>query len=66
LIVAIAERDRQVQAFKDVDKTLHKRLRNEWQAKLDAWKADKTQPNPYWLAGGKHGEFRHCVLTGED
>ncbi|KAJ7716269.1 hypothetical protein B0H16DRAFT_1339234 [Mycena metata] len=55
LILAIDERDRQVEAFKDIDCTLRTELKKEWQAKIDNWKADRTQPNPYLPAGGKDG-----------
>ncbi|KAJ7038747.1 hypothetical protein C8F04DRAFT_909699, partial [Mycena alexandri] len=55
LIVAIAERDKQVAAFTDVDSTLSSRLRNKWQKRIDDWLADKSQPNPYCLEGGKGG-----------
>ncbi|KAF8122736.1 hypothetical protein K438DRAFT_1603507 [Mycena galopus ATCC 62051] len=47
LVVAIAERDKQVAAFVQVDSTLHKRLRKKWQDRIDAWLADRSQPNPY-------------------
>jgi hypothetical protein len=62
LIVAIAERDKQVGEFKEVDSTLRKHLRKEWQAQIDAWRADKTQPNPYSLPGGKSSKLRQLSL----
>ncbi|KAJ7824872.1 hypothetical protein B0H14DRAFT_2369302 [Mycena olivaceomarginata] len=49
LIVTIAERDKQVSAFAELDSSLHSRLRNKWQLRIDAWIADKSQPNPYSL-----------------
>ncbi|KAJ7038352.1 hypothetical protein C8F04DRAFT_1179974 [Mycena alexandri] len=55
LIVAIDERDRQVEAFKEVDRTLRSEVKKEWQAKIDAWRADRSQPNPYLIAGGRDG-----------
>ncbi|KAJ7236985.1 hypothetical protein C8J57DRAFT_1529783 [Mycena rebaudengoi] len=55
LIVSIAERDRQIDAFEHVDKSLSSKLRKEWQGKIDAWLADKTQPNPYCLKDGRKG-----------
>ncbi|KAJ7705153.1 hypothetical protein B0H16DRAFT_1482433, partial [Mycena metata] len=55
LILAIDERDRQVAAFQEVDSTLRSEVRKEWQQKIDAWKADRTQPNPYIIAGGRDG-----------
>ncbi|KAJ7163989.1 hypothetical protein C8R43DRAFT_1122949 [Mycena crocata] len=53
LIVAIPERDRQVAAFKEVNRTLADELRLAWKKKIDAWVKDKTQPNPFYVAGGK-------------
>ncbi|KAJ7036476.1 hypothetical protein C8F04DRAFT_954001 [Mycena alexandri] len=55
LIVAIDERDRQVEAFKEVDRTLRSEVKKEWQAKIDAWRVDRSQPNPYLIAGGRDG-----------
>lgn len=57
LILAIDERDRQVEAFKEVDKTLSSSVKKEWQKKIDEWKADRTKPNPYLIEGGKEGMF---------
>ncbi|KAF8216257.1 hypothetical protein K438DRAFT_1954884 [Mycena galopus ATCC 62051] len=63
LVVAIAERDKQVAAFVQVNSTLHKRLRKKWQDRIDAWLADRSQPNPYCLAGGKNaGPSEAAVL----
>jgi hypothetical protein len=56
LIVAIAERDKEVQAFKDVDRTLERELRGDWKKRVDDWVADRSKPNPYFLEGGKSGE----------
>ncbi|KAJ7093629.1 hypothetical protein C8R43DRAFT_908083 [Mycena crocata] len=53
LIVAIAERDKQVADFKEVDGSLRSKLRRDWEKLVDAWLKDKTQPNPYCIAGGK-------------
>ncbi|KAJ7890043.1 hypothetical protein B0H13DRAFT_2341227 [Mycena leptocephala] len=53
LIVAIAERDKQVAAFKDVDSTLEHDLRNDWKKQIDDWLVDRSKPNPYCLEGGK-------------
>ncbi|KAJ7601897.1 hypothetical protein DFH06DRAFT_1351890 [Mycena polygramma] len=53
LIVAIAERDKQVAEFKEVDKTLDKKLRGDWKERVEQWQKDKSKPNPYCLEGGK-------------
>ncbi|KAJ7160865.1 hypothetical protein C8R46DRAFT_904981 [Mycena filopes] len=62
LIVAIAERDRQVAGFAEVDGSLSGRLRKKWQAQIDDWRADRTKPNPYCLKGGKTGPSESAVL----
>ncbi|KAJ7024364.1 hypothetical protein C8F04DRAFT_969055 [Mycena alexandri] len=49
LLVAIAERQRQVEAFKEVNKTVPKELRTEWQEQIDVFVADHREPNPYVL-----------------
>ncbi|KAJ7226774.1 hypothetical protein GGX14DRAFT_347841 [Mycena pura] len=51
LVVAMDERDRQVEAFREVDATLRSELRKSWQKKIDDWLADKTKPNPYETQG---------------
>ncbi|KAJ7724030.1 hypothetical protein B0H16DRAFT_1333756 [Mycena metata] len=61
LIVAMDKWDRQVEAFKEVDRTLWSEVKKEWQAKVDAWRADRSQPNPYLITGGHDGAF---VLRG--
>ncbi|KAJ7816808.1 hypothetical protein B0H13DRAFT_1923357 [Mycena leptocephala] len=53
LIVAIAERDKQVAEFKDVDSTLERSLRGEWKTQIEEWIVDRSKPNPYCLPGGK-------------
>jgi hypothetical protein len=57
LVVAIAERDKQVAAFVEIDSSLHSRLQKKWQAQIDEWLADRRKPNPYCLEGGKSGKF---------
>ncbi|KAJ6476565.1 hypothetical protein DFH09DRAFT_952317 [Mycena vulgaris] len=67
LIVAIAERDRQVAAFKDVDRSLASSLKKKWQAQIDAWLADKLQPNLYCLAGAGPSEAQvHLELKNDE
>ncbi|KAJ6493869.1 hypothetical protein DFH09DRAFT_1104333 [Mycena vulgaris] len=46
----------QVAAFRDVDVTLRSDLRKTWQAKIDAWLEDRSQPNPYEIEEGKDGD----------
>ncbi|KAJ7159135.1 hypothetical protein C8R43DRAFT_1124767 [Mycena crocata] len=49
LIVALAERLRQVASFREVNKTVSRELRASWQAAVDVFVADHSAPNPYIL-----------------
>jgi hypothetical protein len=49
LLVAIAERQRQVDAFNEVNKTVDSAVRKLWQESINAFVVDHTQPNPYVL-----------------
>ncbi|KAJ7431195.1 hypothetical protein B0H11DRAFT_2262218 [Mycena galericulata] len=49
LVVAIAERAKQVAAFKEINKTISPEVRADWQACVDAFSKDKSSPNPYVL-----------------
>ncbi|KAJ7058852.1 hypothetical protein C8F01DRAFT_1255258 [Mycena amicta] len=53
LIIAVAERDKQILEFIDVDSGLDPSLRREWRKQIDDWLGDKSKPNPYIIAGGK-------------
>ncbi|KAJ6606249.1 hypothetical protein DFH09DRAFT_896192 [Mycena vulgaris] len=53
LVVAIEERDVQVAAFVQINNTLRSDLRKEWQAKVDAYNANRMKENPYEPKGGK-------------
>ncbi|KAF7329335.1 CxC2 domain-containing protein [Mycena kentingensis (nom. inval.)] len=53
LVVAEAELETQEREYQEMTKSLKKATRREWQRILDAWKADKSQPNPYRLLPGK-------------
>ncbi|KAJ7901379.1 hypothetical protein B0H13DRAFT_2515755 [Mycena leptocephala] len=51
LLVAIAERDRQVEAFKSVSATIEPELRRVWKKKIVEWEAKpKAKENPYTLS----------------
>ncbi|KAJ7040183.1 hypothetical protein C8F04DRAFT_912963, partial [Mycena alexandri] len=47
LIVALAERARQVEAFKEINKSIPAEKRAEWQKKIDAFTEDRNGPTPY-------------------
>ncbi|KAJ7067282.1 hypothetical protein C8F01DRAFT_1208404 [Mycena amicta] len=53
LVIAVAERDKQIREFVDIDRGLEPSLRREWQKGVDDWVADRSKPNPYVMAGGK-------------
>ncbi|KAJ7177592.1 hypothetical protein C8R46DRAFT_1212338 [Mycena filopes] len=50
LLVAIAERDRQVAAFKEISATIEAPVMRQWKRGIDAWIDDpSSSPNPYTL-----------------
>ncbi|KAJ7165262.1 hypothetical protein C8R46DRAFT_1220395 [Mycena filopes] len=49
LVIALAERARQVAVFQDVSRTIDKDLRTKWQGNINAWLADPSKTNPYVL-----------------
>ncbi|KAJ7017500.1 hypothetical protein C8F04DRAFT_1279279 [Mycena alexandri] len=50
LIVALAERAHQVEAFEEVSATISKDLQKEWRAQIAVFVEDHEQPNPYSLS----------------
>ncbi|KAJ7454342.1 hypothetical protein B0H11DRAFT_2244997 [Mycena galericulata] len=50
LVVAIAERDRQVKNFKEVSRTVEREVKDEWKGLINEWLADPTKLNPYILS----------------
>ncbi|KAJ7727679.1 hypothetical protein DFH07DRAFT_757637, partial [Mycena maculata] len=49
LIIAIAERARQVSAFVTVNNTVELEVRQEWSRMIKEWLGDHIKPNPYVL-----------------
>jgi hypothetical protein len=51
LVVAIAERDKQIAAFKEVNKTVAREVRSTWEGMIEAWVKDDTGTvmNPFVL-----------------
>ncbi|KAJ7858228.1 hypothetical protein B0H14DRAFT_3085090 [Mycena olivaceomarginata] len=47
LVVARAEQDWQVKAFKQVCETVESDVMKDWQSQIDAWLKDSSKPNPY-------------------
>lgn len=64
LILAIDERDRQVAAFVEVDRTLRTELRKTWQGQIDEWRKDKSKPNPYAPGEDKDGRLCRVIPSG--
>ncbi|KAJ7742488.1 hypothetical protein DFH07DRAFT_777724 [Mycena maculata] len=50
LIVDIAERDHQVEAFKEVTRTVERPVKKQWTKMIDEWLKDASKPNPYALS----------------
>ncbi|KAJ7025133.1 hypothetical protein C8F04DRAFT_968170 [Mycena alexandri] len=68
LIVAIAERARQVAAFKEINKSVPAEKRAEWQQLIDAFAADRSGVNPYMLTnrgGPTEAEIRASLKQEE-
>ncbi|KAJ7138908.1 hypothetical protein C8R46DRAFT_1234147 [Mycena filopes] len=59
LVVALAERDRQITAFKEVNRTLSTDVRALWTKQIEEWLADSSKPNPYVL------ERKDCPTEAE-
>ncbi|KAJ7429112.1 hypothetical protein B0H11DRAFT_2266968 [Mycena galericulata] len=69
LVVAIAERARQVGAFKEVNKSVSRELRDQWQEDIAAFIADHDKPNPYILAradGPTEAQIRVALKKDEE
>ncbi|KAJ7205080.1 hypothetical protein C8J57DRAFT_1259097 [Mycena rebaudengoi] len=54
LVVALAEQEQQIAAFKACSRTVEHDVQKLWQADIDAWLANKRKPNPYTLP---HGDY---------
>ncbi|KAJ7657038.1 hypothetical protein B0H17DRAFT_955804 [Mycena rosella] len=50
LVVALAERERQIKGFKQVNATISKELKKEWKTMVDDWLEDNSKPNPFTLS----------------
>ncbi|KAJ7834169.1 hypothetical protein B0H13DRAFT_1653377 [Mycena leptocephala] len=69
LMVAVAERTRQVAAWKEVNKSIPSAVRADWQERVDAFLADRTKPNPYLLSakdGPTEAEIRVMLKHDEE
>ncbi|KAJ7112012.1 hypothetical protein C8R43DRAFT_1138947 [Mycena crocata] len=47
LVIALAERDKQVAAFLDVSGSIRKRVQDAWKEMIADWIKDPSKPNPY-------------------
>lgn len=59
LLVAIAECQRQVDAFKEVNSTVSQEVRKVWQDSIDAFVVDHAAENPYILK--EAGKRKLCM-----
>lgn len=62
--MAIAERDKQISAFKEVNKTVSREVRASWEDMIEAWVKDDTGTvtNPFVLA--RKGMSQKLPQTG--
>ncbi|KAJ7139369.1 hypothetical protein C8R44DRAFT_604986 [Mycena epipterygia] len=69
LIVTIAERDKQIKGFEDVNRTVKREVLKEWKDLIQAWEEDPSKPNPYVLTRKdcpSEAEVRLQVRKDED
>ncbi|KAJ7616250.1 hypothetical protein B0H17DRAFT_1299470 [Mycena rosella] len=69
LVVALAERARQINGFKQVNATISKQLKKQWKTMIDDWLEDKSKPNPFTLSRKDcptEAEVRREVRKDED
>ncbi|KAJ7805542.1 hypothetical protein B0H13DRAFT_2387660 [Mycena leptocephala] len=69
LMVAIAERERQIGAWKQVNKSIPTATRKIWQGHVDAFHKDRSEPNPYLLSakdGPTEAEIRVSLKQDEE
>ncbi|KAJ7126214.1 hypothetical protein C8R44DRAFT_618370 [Mycena epipterygia] len=50
LVVAIAERDKQIAGFERVTQTVTKVVQKGWRKMIEEWEKDASKPNPYLLS----------------
>ncbi|KAJ7059348.1 hypothetical protein C8F01DRAFT_1255046 [Mycena amicta] len=65
LIIAVAERNKQIAEFVEIDRGLAPALRREWQQGVNDWLADSTKPNPYVMAGGKDAGLSEAQVAAD-
>ncbi|KAJ7169179.1 hypothetical protein C8R43DRAFT_1121071 [Mycena crocata] len=69
LLVAVPERERQIAAFKEVNKSIPPKQRAEWQSEINAFLDDDTLPNPYVVKtkdGPTEAEIRVILKKEEE
>jgi hypothetical protein len=59
-VVPLAERELQVGAFKEINKTIKVEVREDWQAKIDGWVKERSGSNPYILSIRGESLARTC------
>ncbi|KAF7310198.1 CxC2 domain-containing protein [Mycena indigotica] len=64
MLIALAERETQINEFAEVDDSLESSLREQWQRQVNAWNADNTSPNPY-VSTAKHAGPSEAQILAE-
>ncbi|KAJ7052811.1 hypothetical protein C8F01DRAFT_952234, partial [Mycena amicta] len=65
LVIAVAERDKQINEFVEIDRGLEPSLRREWQQQVMDWIADGSKPNPYVMSGGREAGPMEAQVAAE-
>ncbi|KAJ7059326.1 hypothetical protein C8F01DRAFT_1255022 [Mycena amicta] len=65
LVIAVAERDKQIAEFVTIDRGIEPELRREWKQQITDWLSDETKPNPYIMAGGKDAGPSEAQVAAE-
>ncbi|KAJ7059879.1 hypothetical protein C8F01DRAFT_1253971 [Mycena amicta] len=65
LVIAVAERDKQINEFVEIDRGLEPDLRREWQQLVTDWVADPSKRNPYVMSGGRDAGPTEAQVAAE-
>ncbi|KAJ7055432.1 hypothetical protein C8F01DRAFT_1211630 [Mycena amicta] len=65
LVIAVAERDKQIKEFVEIDRGLEPDLRREWQGLVTDWIADGSKRNPYVMSGGRDAGPTEAQVAAE-
>ncbi|KAF7321844.1 CxC2 domain-containing protein [Mycena kentingensis (nom. inval.)] len=65
LVIATAERNKQIDEFIEIDRGIDKELRLEWIQQIEDWLEDESKPNPYVMKGGKDAGPSEAEVAAE-